>query len=145
MWLRAEDSIWDLHQPSSGQNLCWDRWPWEDRGQRDGGPHHGRRAGRPRVPPPEDAVVPVHQSGPQWAEWEGCWKHCPGIQVLKGGSRKILSVVTVTFWTHLPPPTVTITVIHWKSSVSLPGVSLDCGDVSKQTWAEPQPSSFTAP
>lgn len=39
--LRAEDSIWDLHQPSAGQNVCWDRWPWEDRVQYVGRPDHG--------------------------------------------------------------------------------------------------------
>lgn len=62
----AEDQIWDLHQPSSGQNPCRDGWLGEDWSQCTGRSHHRG----PRVPPPQDAVIPVHQSGSQRAQRE---------------------------------------------------------------------------
>lgn len=82
--LWAEDSVWNIHQPSAGQNPRRDGWPWEDRGQRDGWPDHGGWPVRPRVPPPQDTVLPVHQSGSRRAEREG---RCPGTEELKGGRR----------------------------------------------------------
>lgn len=85
--LWAEDSVWDVHQPPAGQNPRRDGRPWEDRGQRDGWPDHGGWPGRPWVPPPQDAVLPVHQPGSRRAEWEGCWMRCPRTEELRGGRR----------------------------------------------------------
>lgn len=85
--LWAEDSVWDVHQPPAGQNPRGDGRPWEDRGQRDGWPDHGGWPGRPRVPPPQDAVLPVHQSSSRRAEREGSWMHCPRTEELRGGRR----------------------------------------------------------
>lgn len=85
--LWAEDSVWDVHQPPAGQNPRRDGWPREDRGQCDGWPDHGGWLGWPRVPPPQDTVLPVHQSGSQRAEREGHWMHCPGTEELRGGRR----------------------------------------------------------
>ncbi len=63
----AEDSVWDVHQPPAGQNPSRDGRPWEDRGQRDGWPDHGGWPGRPWVPAPQDAVLPIYQSGSLWS------------------------------------------------------------------------------
>lgn len=62
----AEDQVWDLHQPPAGQNPRRDGWPGEDRSQRTGRSHHGG----PRMPPPQDAVIPFHQPGSQWGQRE---------------------------------------------------------------------------
>lgn len=86
--LWAEDSIWDIHQPPAGQSPCRDRWPWEDRGQCDGWPDHGGWPGWPWLPPPQDAVLPVHQSGSQRAKREGHWMDCPRTEELRGGRHK---------------------------------------------------------
>lgn len=69
--LWAEDSLWDVHQPPAGQTPSGDRRSWEDWSQRDGKPDHGGRVGRPRVSPPQDAVLTVHQSGSKRVKREG--------------------------------------------------------------------------
>lgn len=79
----AEDQVWDLHQPPPGQNPRRDGRPGKDRSQRAGWSHHWG----PRVPPPQDPVITVHQSGSQWAQWEDrCTEELRGHRRTRGHS-----------------------------------------------------------